>query len=227
MGKFELIKPTEELIKQYNRLWNSEYSEKDLTVQLFKDISINITKYSFSKEYIKSFSNDDKEIEKYCKNNDVEKFFYKLNSVYHTRLETKDIAAEWSLTDTTKTLDDLVELCKQKTGRYAYSFATKVFSFIAPDKYPIMDRYVVNMLKAYLSQSEESISTSSWGDYSKYVEAYDEFRNKYGLTKLTYKEIDEFLWMYGKLLQEYWKKEGVLLFDSTVWYKSKKENQKS
>lgn len=223
MGKYKLIKPTEALIKQYNRLWNGEYSEKDLTINLFEHVRINIiTENYFSKEYIKSFSDDDKEIKEYCKNNDVVNFFSKLNSVYHTRIKTKTIAEKWSLTDTSKTLDDLVELCKQETDSYAYSFATKVFSFIKPDEYPILDRYVANMLKTYLSQQDKDISISSWGNYSNYVDAYDEFKEEYDLTDFNYKEIDEFLWMYGKLLECYWKKEGVILFDSKVWHKSKK-----
>lgn len=222
MGKYELIKPTKELIEQYNRIWDGDYSEKDLTIELFKDIRIDITKYGFDKKYIKSLSDDDKEIKEYCDKNDVENFFSKLNSVYHTWIKTEDIEAiaeEWSLTDKPRTLDNLAEISKDKTGSYAYSFSTKVFSFIDKDKYPIMDKYVVNMLKAYFEQSGKKISIFSWGYYSKYKDAYDKFIDLYELGNLSYKKIDEFLWMYGKLLQNYWKKEGVLLFDSTVWYK--------
>lgn len=217
MGKYKLIKPTEPLVKQYNRIWDGEQSEEDYQIKIFEDVRVDIRDY-FTEKEIKTLGDGDKKILNYYKKKDVFNFFSEINSIYHTRLKTEDVAAEWSLSDETKTLDDLVELCKDKTKSYAYSFASKVFSFMYPNEYPIMDRYVVNMLKTYLNSG-----ISSWGDYQKYIEAYKRFKEKFNLNILSYKEIDKFLWTYGKLLGRYWKNEGVLLFDSTVWYQSKKK----
>lgn len=218
MCQYKPVKPTVDMVKQFNRIWDGLKNEKDYQIEIYEGVYVDITKYL--EDEIESLGKDDIKIQKYCNNNDIANFFSELNSIYHTRIkkeEILEIAAEWSLPDTTKSLDGLVELCKKKTKTYAYSFATKVFSFISPDKYPIMDRYVVNMLKAY---NIKGIST--WGDYDKYIAAYNEFKEKYEL-EFSYKKIDRFLWLYGKLIERYWKNEGVLFFDSTVWYKSKKK----
>ena len=225
MGKYELIEPTVELIKQYDNLWRKDKpDEKDYHIPLFKHISIDIRKTELD---IRSFGKKDEMIDDY-RTSDVRKFFFELNKVYHTRVNTKGIAEEWSskerslASDTTMTLDRLVELCKEKTRKNHYSFATKVFSFIDPDTYPIMDKYVVNMLKTYL----ELDSITPWGNYQNYIAAYERFKDKYGLNKssdkLNYKMIDQFLWTYAYLLQWYWKNEGVMFFDDTVTYDSQK-----
>ena len=223
MGKYALVKPTEKLVEQYNDIWRGkksdgeQLSEGDYRIQIFEDICVDIRDY-LPKE-IKTLSKDDKKIQYYLEKKDVANLFSEINRIYHTWLKPEEIeriAEGWSLSDTTKTVDDLVMHSQKKAGKYAYSFATKVFNFIDPDTYPIMDKYVVNMLKAYNIKG-----ISNWGDYQKYIEAYDEFKKRYSLDKFSYKRIDEFLWTYGKLIQRYWKKEGVLLFDSTVWFEPK------
>lgn len=225
MNEYILINPTTEIVNQYDRIWKGNQNKEDYRIKLFDHICIDIRDY-YNLKMIKSFGEQDRMIDDYRKKNDVDMFFAKLNTVYHTRLNTKGIAEAWSsagwtlLPDTTMTPDTLIELCKQKTGSYAYSFSSKVFSFIDPDTYPIMDKYVVNMLRAY---GIKGIST--WGDYKKYIEAYNEFRKKFKLDTLSYKKIDQFLWTYANLLERYWEKEGVIFFNNTVSYKSKTNNK--
>lgn len=80
------------------------------------------------------------------------------------------------------------------------------------DGLPIYDSFVVTLLDYYLSEFKNECKKSEWVNYRKYKEAYDLFRRLYKLDGFKYKEIDIFLWTYGKALQEYWKKCGILSF---------------
>lgn len=223
MGKYELVKPTADLINQYDRIWKGDQTGDDFQVKLFEGVSVDIRKEPYNSIF-KGLVENEKKINGYRRNNDVKGFLSELNRVYHTRLKTEEIAQAWfsegfSLSpDTAKTVDDLVDLCGRKTNRHAYSFSTKVFNFIDPDKYPIMDKYVVNMLRAY---GIEGIS--AWGDYQKYTQAYYMFKIQFELKDFSYKKIDQFLWTYAKLIELYWQEEGVVLFNSTVTYQIKQK----
>ena len=117
------------------------------------------------------------------------------------------------------TLPTFVKICKEETLKYQYSFATKVFSFIDRDNYPILDSYVVTMLEAYNCYNYGMISKSKWGNYNEYKKNYNKFVNKFNLKK-NFKEIDKFLWTYAKILEWYWEEEiGVLRFESVSFDK--------
>ena len=115
-------------------------------------------------------------------------------------------------------------MCKSITHRNEYSFATKVFSFVSTecfndlckDGLPIFDSFAVTLLGYYLKKAKKECSISTWGEYRNYKEAYALFKSLYKLDEYNYKQIDVFLWTYGKALQKYWKdywaERGVLSF---------------
>ncbi len=45
-----------------------------------------------------------------------------------------------------------------------------------------------------------NFTQASLGYYDNFLEVYDKFREKYQLKKFNYKEIDIFMWTYGKIL---------------------------
>ena len=87
-----------------------------------------------------------------------------------------------------------------------YSFATKYCSWHHPDKYPIADSYTKGMLY-YMNKEtsfySEKLTQKELNDYKNYYEVYLSFienLKKFGVIgEKSYKEIDIFLWLYGKI----------------------------
>lgn len=80
-----------------------------------------------------------------------------------------------------------------------YSFATKYCSFINPVAFPIYDRYVAAMLRAYNERRHFSdFKEQDLKNYAKFREAVEAFMAEFKLNELTFREIDKFLWYHGK-----------------------------
>ncbi len=82
--------------------------------------------------------------------------------------------------------------------RRNYAFATKYCSFHNPDHYPIYDSYVDKLLRAYQKEDRFSSETFDLKEYRRFKEVLKDFQNFYGLGDLNAKELDKFLWSYGK-----------------------------
>lgn len=80
-----------------------------------------------------------------------------------------------------------------------YSFASKYCSRHNPNDYPIYDSYVVKVLKYYRNIDkfskfkEEDLKT-----YKRFKEVLIEFKTFYKLEKYNLKELDMYLWQFGK-----------------------------
>ncbi len=82
-----------------------------------------------------------------------------------------------------------------------YSFATKYCSHHNPEEFPIFDSYVGKLLISLKGQDEfYDFSKSDLKEYKKYKEILINFRSYYKLDKFNLKEIDKFLWQFGKEL---------------------------
>lgn len=103
---------------------------------------------------------------------------------------------------------------KNIDGNYEYSFATKYCHFIN-DNYPIYDNIIGNLLNQYNSIDEfhfmdtefsfdKTKKKDSIKDYHFFYKFYMAFQNKFGLQECSVKEIDVFLWTYGKYLAKSW-----------------------
>jgi hypothetical protein len=87
--------------------------------------------------------------------------------------------------------------------RYNYSFATKYCSWHAPEMYPIYDRIVEQMIVWYReddSFAPEFTRQRLWDDYNLFRETIIGFRNHYGLNEFSFKQLDKFLWKYGRYI---------------------------
>ena len=163
--------------------------------------------------------------------NELSVFLSEINSKYNTRvpggvnrivekLSEHNIASKQVLIDLVNndqlSLPEFVNICRQATGNYTYSFATKVFSFIdANDRFPIVDSFAVTMLEAYWYDYEYEgyVPKKHWGNYEQYRTNYSNFKAAF-LIDRSNRKTDRFLWTYGKILDAYWKQQGVLRFNS-------------
>ena len=80
-----------------------------------------------------------------------------------------------------------------------YSFASKYCSHHNPDAYPIYDSYVDEVLR-YFRNTDcfTSFRTEELKDYKRFKEILMAFQTYYGLEQFSLKEIDKYLWQFGK-----------------------------
>ena len=80
-----------------------------------------------------------------------------------------------------------------------YSFATKYCSFHVPDAFPIYDSYVDKILQHYRDQEGFSVfKNNDLKTYPHFKRILSDFRHYFGLEKYTTKELDQYLWQFGK-----------------------------
>lgn len=131
-----------------------------------------------------------------------------LNSLYNTSIYALQAVAEHILElqiDTKLASGSLAlidEIAKVKIGnkvRRNYSFATKYCGWHLPEIYPIYDSYVDNLLWEYQKVDNfAAFKRNQLLDYPNYKKLVEQFRSYYGLTQFRFKELDKFLWLYGK-----------------------------
>ena len=88
---------------------------------------------------------------------------------------------------------------KNNTELNFYSFATKYCNWHNQDSYAIYDSFVEKVLLAY--KRKDNFSDFKQNDlkvFRKFKKIITDFADFYGLTKHNLKEIDKFLWIYGK-----------------------------
>lgn len=88
-----------------------------------------------------------------------------------------------------------------KADRYNYSFATKYCSWQKPEFYPIFDSRVVEYL--WLLCNHNCISRfhkeSLWS-YTAFKKIVTDFRDRFGLSEFTFKQVDKFLYLQGGIV---------------------------
>jgi hypothetical protein len=83
--------------------------------------------------------------------------------------------------------------------RTNYSFASKYCHWHQPEMYPIYDSYVDQLLWAYRVQHKfETFNQADLRYYPRYKEIVESFRKSYNLTQFGFKNLDKFLWGYGR-----------------------------
>jgi hypothetical protein len=131
-----------------------------------------------------------------------------LNSFYNTNVFAIDkMARHIYEIDVDSSLssgdDEVVEnialLTIRGDSRRHYSFATKYCSMHYPELFPIYDSKVDEILRAYRRDFKfASFNNSDLKEYGRFREIIFSFQSFFSLANFTYKEIDKFLWFYGK-----------------------------
>lgn len=92
-----------------------------------------------------------------------------------------------------------IRTTKKNTELNFYSFATKYCNWHNQESYAIYDRFVDKVLMAYKRQDNFSdFRQADLRNFRNFKKIIDDFAEYYGLTKHNLKEIDKFLWIYGK-----------------------------
>jgi hypothetical protein len=81
-----------------------------------------------------------------------------------------------------------------------YSFATKYCSWHNSNEFPIFDSYVEKLLIAYRELGFYNFKNVELKQYERFKTILIRFREYYGLSDFSLKEIDKFLWLYAKEL---------------------------
>lgn len=96
-------------------------------------------------------------------------------------------------------INDIAVITLKDKVKHNYSFATKYCGWHRPDVYPIYDGYVDRLLCTYRQQDQfAEFEPIELRLYPRYKEVIDSFRTHYELAQFSYKELDKFLWRYGK-----------------------------
>lgn len=90
------------------------------------------------------------------------------------------------------------DIASSPVGR-VYSFASKYCSFHVPDAYPIFDSRVMKLVCEY--RDVDKFTEFFWNkdlsaDYVTFKGIIEAFRNKYGLTEFSFKDLDKFLYSH-------------------------------
>ncbi|MBE2184927.1 MAG: hypothetical protein IAE89_15970 [Anaerolineae bacterium] len=100
-------------------------------------------------------------------------------------------------------VNDILFAFKSVGIKRYYSFVTKYCSWHQPEKYPIYDSYVDDLLWQYKNAYRfTAFRRYALADYIQFKSVIEAFRNIYALTGYSYKQLDKFLWGYGK--EYYW-----------------------
>ena len=89
--------------------------------------------------------------------------------------------------------------------KHFYSFASKYCSHHRPESYPIYDSYVDQVLRYFRNRDKfYKFKNGDLKEYSAFKRVLAEFQKFYDLQQFSLKEIDRYLWLFGK---EYFPKQ--------------------
>jgi len=182
----DLPLPTPELIEEYNKKWFKldKYPEQEeILNNIFSNtdnsnFNLILSKTIYLNEFYSTHLDDVIGMARHIK---------KLN--INLKLEANDISLVEDIANTPNKMKN------------AYSFASKYCSWHKPNNYPILDSYAKGVLYrmnkefGFMPQfTRQNISSS----YIFYCKIYDNFIQYFNLQNYTLKEIDRFLWLFGK-----------------------------
>ena len=87
-----------------------------------------------------------------------------------------------------------------KQTRCYFSFATKYCSCHQPESYPLWDSNVRGYLESLQKQTgfPNNFEVNGYWEYPQFYRVMSKLRERYGLSSLSFKDIDKFLWLHGK-----------------------------
>lgn len=180
----ELHRPTKELVEVYGKQWEQiGPAEENAIRELLKKFPDN---RDYTGVLLKSMT---------------------INTLYATQIRAIVIVAkhicELNIDKGIKQgdpqiVDRIARVTIKDKERRNYAFATKYCSFHNPYEYPIYDSYVDKLLRAYQKRDRFYSGPLDLKDYRRFKEVLKAFLLYYELGDLNAKELDKFLWGYGK-----------------------------
>ena len=90
-------------------------------------------------------------------------------------------------------VDDIAKIEIGGKERTFYSFASKYCHYHNPEKFAIYDSYVAKVLCVFLNKKENELR-----DYKTFMEALNDFSQRYHLENYKYDNLDKYLWRLGR-----------------------------
>jgi hypothetical protein len=172
-------------------------------------------------EYINKFDNDSELIavenallelfRRYPSNQSLPEILIKvatLNSLYATNIYATVKVANHILNKnidaklqqrSPELVDEIALVTIGNKTRRNYSFASKYCHWHQPEEFLIYDSYVERILWSYQNQDTFMMfRRSELQKYPRYKKIIEGFRAYYGLRQFNFRELDKFLWLYGK-----------------------------
>ena len=181
-----LEKPTSDLVARYVKKFGEDYSPVEDALRLL--------------------------FEHFPKNNNLSEIIVKvaaIDAIYSTNIRKKYAFTKIAQHIFDQKIDEdlarddpaVVEKIAQAGKSRVYSFATKYCHFHKQESYPVFDSFVEKLLIKYKkSERFADFNDSEMRvNYSRFLEVLKEFIKKFDL-RCTLKELDMFLWSYGKEL---------------------------
>jgi hypothetical protein len=101
----------------------------------------------------------------------------------------------------TAIVDKIAAVRFKNKRRNVFSFATKYCSWHDRKNYPIYDRFVDRLLRAYRGKDNfMKFRNDELRRYAYFKRIVSTFRDHYGLQRFSFTELDKFLWLYGRHL---------------------------
>ena len=186
--KAHLPKPSEEIVEKYLSRWDSleDYSAQERAIDRL---------------FLGEFNSNDN-LEHILIKCSVLNDFYSTNifKIYPVAKHILSLNIDERLEAGDPTLvDEIARVNFNGEEKFFYSFASKYCSHHNPLEYPIHDSYVRKVLNYYKKVDgffyfgEEDLK-----NYPKFKEILIRFRDFYKLNKYNLKELDKYLWQFGK-----------------------------
>ena len=187
-GKVIIPDPTVEQVDRYLQKWNDleNYSLQEQALEkLFKKLCPNNN--DINDVLLKSVTLND---------------FYSTNifSIYPVAKHIISLGIDERLQNGDVSLvSDLQYVKIGDTFKNFYSFATKYCSHHNPYEYPIYDSYVDKVLSYFRDKDRFSdFQATDLKNYPEFKRILIEFQAFYGLDKYNLKQLDQYLWLFGK-----------------------------
>lgn len=190
----ELKTPTAELVNEYlHKYQNDEhYSYEDKIQKIIKECVYDKEKYEtiiltvvvinqlYSTNIYKVYS--------------IADHIYKNRAMIHELIDNGDSRA----IERIAVGHDIVS-SKNKKELNFYSFASKYCNYLKPDDFPIYDSYIENMLCFYnKKESFGKFKREDLRNYERFRDTIKQFKEYFKLDAFSLRDIDKFLWLYGK-----------------------------
>lgn len=227
----ELLIPDVENVNKINRIWKGNATSDDFIIDILgksvsieAEIGIDFEEIRCEEELLNVVFN---ELNENSSITVMQTAVLLLDGIYHTRLQSPirfanaiyDRVKKENLLEEIRNAkrDDEIIKCVDAIAtadigyNYAYSFATKFCNRINKKQFPIFDSYVAGLLwnyqniEPYKEHLGEHFNQASMGKYRSFLEKYRKFAKAFSLEAFDYKEIDIFMWTYGKVLS--WRKD--------------------
>lgn len=184
----DIPKPSVEKVEEYLKLWDTleNYSLQECALdKLFFELAPSNT--NISDILLKSATLND---------------FYSTNifSIFPVAKHILSLNIDDRLKEGDETLvDDMKNIVINNKNMKLYSFATKYCSHHNPEAFPIYDSFVDKVLRYFRDVDGFSkFKNEDLKNYETFKSILNDFKIFYSLQKYSFKELDRFLWQFGK-----------------------------